>query len=365
MRLSNQPESGAPASDFAARVSWVADSNRAGRVLSLKTGTRSTSRAHAPRDRALHQRPRDHPRRHGASRPRSGGSTRSTCPSTPTSRSAATPPTPAPATSRCPTTATCAPSTRGSRWRRPRRSPRGSGCRRRWRCRSSPTRSRWPRRSPPSTTSPAAGSRSAPASAGTPTSSPTTTCRPGKRRTVLREYVEAMRALWTQDEASYDGEFVSFGPSWAWPKPVQAHIPLVIGAGGGPKTFRWIAETRRRLDDHARSSRTSPTRRSPCARPGPRPAATGEPAIHVLIAVQALPRRPRLLGRGRRHRADLGRARQAPRTRCWPTSTASRPRHPLTRRSSAAGQRLRVTPTVACSPSPTVTSAVRHTIRSL
>ena len=64
----------------------------------------------------------------------------------------------------------------------------------------------------------------------------------GKRRTVLKEYVEAMRALWTQEEASYDGEFVSFGPSWAYPKPVQAHIPLIIGAGGGPKTFRWIAE---------------------------------------------------------------------------------------------------------------------------
>lgn len=62
-----------------------------------------------------------------------------------------------------------------------------------------------------------------------------------KRRTVLREYVEAMRALWTQEEASYDGEFVRFGPSWAYPKPA-AHIPLIIGAGGGPKTFRWISE---------------------------------------------------------------------------------------------------------------------------
>jgi probable F420-dependent oxidoreductase len=62
----------------------------------------------------------------------------------------------------------------------------------------------------------------------------------GRRRTVLREYVEAMRALWTQEEASYDGEFVSFGPSWAYPKPA-AHIPLIIGAGGGPKTFAWIA----------------------------------------------------------------------------------------------------------------------------
>ena len=64
-----------------------------------------------------------------------------------------------------------------------------------------------------------------------------------KRRTVLREYVEAMRALWTQDEASYAGDFVSFGASWAWPKPVQPHLPLIIGAGGGPKTFEWIART--------------------------------------------------------------------------------------------------------------------------
>jgi probable F420-dependent oxidoreductase len=63
----------------------------------------------------------------------------------------------------------------------------------------------------------------------------------GRRRTVLREYLEAMRALWTQDEASYDGEFVSFGASWAWPKPAQSHVPVLVGAGGGPKTFRWIA----------------------------------------------------------------------------------------------------------------------------
>ncbi|MFI7589731.1 TIGR03619 family F420-dependent LLM class oxidoreductase [Spongisporangium articulatum] len=63
------------------------------------------------------------------------------------------------------------------------------------------------------------------------------------RREALREYVEAMRALWTQEVAAYDGEYVSFGPSWAYPKPVQAHVPLVIGAGGGPKTFAWIARS--------------------------------------------------------------------------------------------------------------------------
>jgi probable F420-dependent oxidoreductase len=63
----------------------------------------------------------------------------------------------------------------------------------------------------------------------------------GRRRAVLREYAEAMRALWTQEEAAYDGQFVKFGPCWAFPKPAQAHVPLIIGAGGGPKTFEWIA----------------------------------------------------------------------------------------------------------------------------
>jgi probable F420-dependent oxidoreductase len=62
-----------------------------------------------------------------------------------------------------------------------------------------------------------------------------------KRRSVLREYLEAMIALWTQDEGSYAGEHVNFGPSWAWPKPVQAHVPVLIGAGGTEKTFTWIA----------------------------------------------------------------------------------------------------------------------------
>lgn len=65
---------------------------------------------------------------------------------------------------------------------------------------------------------------------------------PKYRRTTLREYVEAMRQLWTQEVASYDGRFVSFGPSWAYPKPAQEHIPLLIGAGGTEKTFTWVAE---------------------------------------------------------------------------------------------------------------------------
>ncbi len=66
-----------------------------------------------------------------------------------------------------------------------------------------------------------------------------------RRRTAVAEYLEAMRALWSQDEASYAGDFVNFGPSWAWPKPPQhaagPGIPVLVGAGGTERTFAWIA----------------------------------------------------------------------------------------------------------------------------
>ncbi|RBO93770.1 LLM class F420-dependent oxidoreductase [Nocardia puris] len=65
---------------------------------------------------------------------------------------------------------------------------------------------------------------------------------PNKRRTVLREHLEAMRALWTDEEASYSGDFVRFGASWSWPKPVQKHIPVLLGAAGTEKTFGWLAD---------------------------------------------------------------------------------------------------------------------------
>lgn len=65
----------------------------------------------------------------------------------------------------------------------------------------------------------------------------------GRRRTMLREYLEAMRALWTEEEAEFDGEFVRFGPSWAWPKSTQPQIPVLVGAAGNEKNFRWIARS--------------------------------------------------------------------------------------------------------------------------
>ena len=66
----------------------------------------------------------------------------------------------------------------------------------------------------------------------------------GRRRTMLREYLEAMQSLWSQEEGSYEGEFVSFGPSWAWPKPLQQpRVPVLVGAAGTEKTMAWIARS--------------------------------------------------------------------------------------------------------------------------
>jgi probable F420-dependent oxidoreductase len=63
-----------------------------------------------------------------------------------------------------------------------------------------------------------------------------------KRWRVLRERVLAMKALWTQDEADFHGEFVNFDKTWSFPKPAQKpHPPLLIG-GDGPTTFDRVIE---------------------------------------------------------------------------------------------------------------------------
>ena len=109
-----------------------------------------------------------------------------------------------------------------------------------------------------------------------------------RRRAVLREHLEAMRALWTEEEASYDGEHVRFGPSWAWPKPDQAPVPVVIGAGGGPKTFGWIAR-------HADGWMTTPIetgigdKAAQLRRAWAEEGRDGEPDIRVLVARRPSP----------------------------------------------------------------------------
>ncbi|MCB1270480.1 MAG: LLM class F420-dependent oxidoreductase [Microthrixaceae bacterium] len=62
-----------------------------------------------------------------------------------------------------------------------------------------------------------------------------------RRRDVAREHVLAMRALWSDDEAAFDGEHVSFSPSWSWPKP-QVPIPVLLGGGAGPRLMAHAVE---------------------------------------------------------------------------------------------------------------------------
>jgi probable F420-dependent oxidoreductase len=60
---------------------------------------------------------------------------------------------------------------------------------------------------------------------------------PARRFSVMRERIEAMKAIWTEDEAEYHGEHVDFDPIWCWPKPAQKPHPPVIVGGTGEKVL--------------------------------------------------------------------------------------------------------------------------------
>jgi hypothetical protein len=51
---------------------------------------------------------------------------------------------------------------------------------------------------------------------------------------LMRERVEAMKQIWTHDEATYHGQFVNFDRIWSWPKPAQRPHPPVLVGGSGP-----------------------------------------------------------------------------------------------------------------------------------
>jgi probable F420-dependent oxidoreductase len=53
----------------------------------------------------------------------------------------------------------------------------------------------------------------------------------------MRESIEAMKAIWTEDEAEYHGRIVDFDPVWCWPKPVQKPHPPVLVGGVGEKVI--------------------------------------------------------------------------------------------------------------------------------
>src|SRR5436190_5028542 len=65
---------------------------------------------------------------------------------------------------------------------------------------------------------------------------------PGRRFGVMRERIEAMKAIWTSDEASYHGRYVDFDRIWSWPKPAQRpHPPIIVGGNGEHVLDRVVA----------------------------------------------------------------------------------------------------------------------------
>jgi len=73
----------------------------------------------------------------------------------------------------------------------------------------------------------------------------------------LRESIEAMKKIWTEERAEYHGEHVSFDPIFAWPKPARKpHPPVHVGGafpGGMRRALRygdgWIPLMGRGDDD--------------------------------------------------------------------------------------------------------------------
>ena len=60
---------------------------------------------------------------------------------------------------------------------------------------------------------------------------------PSRRFRLMRERVEAMKAIWTEDEAEYHGEHVDFDPIWSWPKPVAEAAPAGAAWAGRAKVL--------------------------------------------------------------------------------------------------------------------------------
>ncbi len=65
---------------------------------------------------------------------------------------------------------------------------------------------------------------------------------PETRFKLLRERLLAMKAMWTEEEASFRGDYVNIEPSWCYPKPVQTPHPPIILGGETVHTLRRVVE---------------------------------------------------------------------------------------------------------------------------
>jgi F420-dependent oxidoreductase-like protein len=66
--------------------------------------------------------------------------------------------------------------------------------------------------------------------------------RVGVRMDMLDEACRVMRGLWTEERFSFEGKHFRLKDAQMDPKPVQQHLPLVIGGSGERRTLRIVAE---------------------------------------------------------------------------------------------------------------------------
>jgi probable F420-dependent oxidoreductase len=57
------------------------------------------------------------------------------------------------------------------------------------------------------------------------------------------EYIDVLRTLWREPEASYDGSFTNFAPLKSWPKPAREGGPKVHIGGHTPAAARRAGRT--------------------------------------------------------------------------------------------------------------------------
>ncbi len=58
----------------------------------------------------------------------------------------------------------------------------------------------------------------------------------------LPEQIRALKAIWTKDVAEFHGDYVSFEPIWAWPKPAQKPHPPILLGGESPHTLQRVVD---------------------------------------------------------------------------------------------------------------------------
>lgn len=62
------------------------------------------------------------------------------------------------------------------------------------------------------------------------------------RFAILRENILAMKQIWTEDTASFEGEYVNFDKIWSYPKPVQEPHPPILLGGETDYTLRRVVD---------------------------------------------------------------------------------------------------------------------------